>query len=165
MTGFQRKSFSIKYLGCPLYISRRKKTFYTNICKAIVQRDLSWKQRRLSSGGKLVLIKDVLSLMPIHLLAVGSPPKGMFLALEIVFAGFLWGLTDFGSRFHWIKWHDLCRPYEEGGIALRSISDVLDAFFIKFWWNFMKKCCLWAELMHLKYYRGGHPCLDDEVRF
>ena len=58
--------------------------------------------------GRVVLIQSVLAFMPIHLLAAASPPKGMLIALEKLFAKFLWGSSD--SR----DWADLCWPREEG---------------------------------------------------
>ena len=115
LTGFQKRSFPIRYLGCPLYTGRRKKEYFGEISKAIVSRILSWKQRILSPGGKVVLLKHILSSLPIHLLAAASPPKGVLREIEREMAAFLWGSSEFGPRFHWIKWDDLCRPYEEGG--------------------------------------------------
>ena len=78
-----------------------------------------------------MLLKSVLSSMSIHLLAVASPPKGVFSSLEKVMAEFLWGSTGLGPKFHWISWGDLCRPQDEGGIGIRSITKVYDAFSIK----------------------------------
>ena len=56
----------------------------------------------LSYGGKLTLIKGVLLSIPIHILAVVSPLKGMFQSLEKLFGEFLWGSSEYGIRFHWI---------------------------------------------------------------
>nr|XP_027088662.1 uncharacterized protein LOC113710011 [Coffea arabica] len=92
VTGFSYKSFPIKYLGCPLYIGRRRLTYFADIC------------------------------MPVHLLAAASPPKGVFASIEKVMAEFLWGSSDVGHKFHWISWRELCQPPEAGGIGIRSIA-------------------------------------------
>ncbi|XP_027151980.1 uncharacterized protein LOC113752036 [Coffea eugenioides] len=131
VTGFLHKSFPIKYLGCPLYIGRRRVHCFADICNAVTARIFSWKNRVLSSGGKLVLLRSVLSSMPIHLLAAASSPKGVFASLEKVMADFLWGSSEVGPRFQWISWGELCRPPEAGGVGIRSIAKVYDAFSIK----------------------------------
>ncbi|XP_027184167.1 uncharacterized protein LOC113782475 [Coffea eugenioides] len=65
--------------------------YYADTYNAVAARILSWKNQSLSAGGRLVLIKRVLSSMPIHLLAAASPLKGILLALEKLFINFLWG--------------------------------------------------------------------------
>nr|XP_027064499.1 uncharacterized protein LOC113690699 [Coffea arabica] len=135
LTGFQNRSFPIRYLGCPLYTGRRKKEYFGEVCKAIVGRILFWKQRILSPGGRVVLLKHVLSSLPIHLLAAASPTKGVLREIEREMAAFLWGSSEYGPRFHWMKWEDLCRPQGRS---------------------------LWASFIAAKYCRGRHPCLVEE---
>ena len=81
--------------------------------------------------------------------------------LERIFADFLWGSSDFGLQFHWIKWSQLCEPYEEGGVGVWSLQHVFDAFSLKLWWNFRLRRSLWAEFMHLKYCPEVHHCYSD----
>ncbi|XP_027156120.1 uncharacterized protein LOC113766431 [Coffea eugenioides] len=100
--GFQKQAFLVRYLGCPLYVRRQKKVYFADIYNAVAARILSWKNQLLSAGGRVVLVKSVLSSMPIHLLATASPSKGVLAALEKLFANFLWGVSDFGTKFHWI---------------------------------------------------------------
>ena len=71
--------------------------------------------------------------MPIHIFAVSNPPRGIFDKLEQILANFLWGSSDFGPRFHWIKWIQLCKPIEEGGVGVRSLQNVFDVFSLKLW--------------------------------
>ncbi|XP_027067699.1 uncharacterized protein [Coffea arabica] len=112
--GFPKRAFPIQYVGCLLYVGRRKNVYFADIYNAVVAHILSWKNQVLSAGGSVVLIKSVLSSMSNHLLAASPPPKGILVALEKLFANFLWGSSDFGTKFHWIRWEDLCRPQEEG---------------------------------------------------
>ena len=96
VTGFQKREFPIRYLGCPLFIGRRKKEHFVEVYKGVVNRILSWKHRILSPGGRVVLLKHVLSSMPIHLLAAVVPPKGVLRELERIMATFLWGSSELG---------------------------------------------------------------------
>lgn len=49
---------------------------------------LEWKQKLLSQGGRLVLLRHVLSSMPIHLLSVLHTPKAVIKKLNSLFASF-----------------------------------------------------------------------------
>ena len=55
----------------------------------------------------MVLLKSVFTSMLIHLLVAASLPKGVLVALEKIFVDFLWGTSDFGTNFHWIRWEAL----------------------------------------------------------
>nr|XP_027082134.1 uncharacterized protein LOC113704429 [Coffea arabica] len=159
LTGFMYKPFPIKYLGFPLYCGRRKKEFFGGLCQAVLLRIQSWQNRVLSQGGKIVLLKHVLSSMPIHLLMAASPPKAIFQELEGMFANFLWGASEGGPKYHWIRWQDLCVPQDAGGVGLRQLEDVYKSFSIKLWWNFRAKTSLWAQFMQAKFCRAVHPNL------
>ncbi|XP_027170444.1 uncharacterized protein LOC113770234 [Coffea eugenioides] len=161
LTGFSSREFPVKYLGCPLYVGRRKKVYFSAICDSILGTVLSWKGRLLSHGGRLVLIKSVLSSMPLHILAASTPPKAIFGMLEKTFANFLWGSSERGLRFHWIKWEQLCQPYDRGGAGLRSLRHVFEAFSMKLWWQFRLRKSLWAEFLHYKYCPNSHPCFTE----
>ncbi|XP_071939195.1 uncharacterized protein [Coffea arabica] len=159
--GYNKRVFPIRYLGCPLYTGRSKKVYYTDTYNGVANRILSWKNQILSPGGRVVLIQSVLASMPIHLLATASPPKGMLMVIEKLFAKFLWGSSNSGDKFHWIRWADLCRSKDEGGVGLRGLKQVYDSFSIKLWWKFRQQQSLWAKFMSQKYCAGQHPCLAD----
>ncbi|XP_027077095.1 uncharacterized protein [Coffea arabica] len=158
ISGFQAKSLPLRYLGCTLYSGRRKSSYFSDICTSVAKRILSWKEKLLSSGGRLVLLKNVLSSLPIHVLAATTPPKGVLRTLEKAFANFLWGTTDKGSRYHWIAWDSLCKPYAEGGVGVRALTDVFNAFSLKLWWSLRQRQSLWAEFMYNKYLHKLHAC-------
>ena len=105
-----------------------------------------------------MLLKSVLSSMPIHILAVSSPPKDVLSILEKAFANFLWGRDERGYRYHWIRWELLCKPYAEGRVGVRALSDVFDSFSLKLWWSLRQRRSLWAEFMHSKYLYNLHSC-------
>nr|XP_016435562.1 PREDICTED: uncharacterized protein LOC107761796 [Nicotiana tabacum] len=59
-TGFMDKNFPFTYLGCPLYVGRKKIDFFDNMISKIVKRLNGWQGKMLSHGGKATLIKSVL---------------------------------------------------------------------------------------------------------
>lgn len=75
VTGFSKKSSPINYLDCPLYIRGQRISYYPDLVANIVRKISGWQAKILSFGGRITLIKHVLLSIPIHTLAVVSPPK------------------------------------------------------------------------------------------
>lgn len=42
-------------------------------------------------------------------------------------------------KLHWISWHKIWHPSEEGSLGLRNINDVAKTFAMKLWWRFRPK--------------------------
>ena len=55
-----------KYLGLPEHFGRTKKDLFTSIVDRIQQQARSWPNRFLSSAGKMVMLKSVLTASPNH---------------------------------------------------------------------------------------------------
>ncbi|XP_027155499.1 uncharacterized protein LOC113771322 [Coffea eugenioides] len=142
ITGFSQKEFPVRYLGCPLFVGRQKKAFFQDLSNVVYSKISSWKNRLLSPGGKVVLIKHVLSLIPLHLLAMVHTPKSTLVTIERLFVNFLWGSVEGIAKHHWICWRDLCAAKEKGEVGFRSLSDVVKAFSVKLWWRFRQKSSL-----------------------
>lgn len=70
LTGFPSRQFLVRYLGCPMFVGRKRKTYFTHIIDAVVARIQQWSARWLSIGARVILIKSVLSAMPVYLLSV-----------------------------------------------------------------------------------------------
>ncbi|XP_060183095.1 uncharacterized protein LOC132613053 [Lycium barbarum] len=135
VTGIGRKYFPFTYLGCPIYHSRRKKDFFTNILMKIMNRLQSWKGKLLSFGGRAILIKHVLQSMSIHLLSAVNAPIGVIRQIHKMFAQLFWSNTVGGKSRHWASWNRPCFPVMEGGMGFRSLHDVFVALICKLWWN------------------------------
>ncbi|XP_070027770.1 uncharacterized protein [Nicotiana sylvestris] len=90
-SGFMDKNFPLNYLGCPLYVGRKRTEYFDILLSKIVKRLNGWKDKLLSYGGKIVLIKGVLQSLPINTLSTMSPPKATFKLIEKYFANFLLG--------------------------------------------------------------------------
>ncbi|KAL2237562.1 UNVERIFIED_CONTAM: hypothetical protein Sindi_0947900 [Sesamum indicum] len=104
ITGFSRKALPITYLGAPLYKGNKKKILYENLIDKVRNKIAGWEHCHLSYGGRLQLIKTVLSSMPIYLLQVLNPPVGTIQKLEQLFAKYFWGSTSEQRKIHWTKW-------------------------------------------------------------
>ena len=125
--------------------------------RKVRERISSWANRLLSFGGKLILIRHVLSALPLHLFHVFRPPSTVIQSLERLFTRFLWGDSEGRRRIHWCRWPAVCFPVDEGDLGIRSFDDMAEAFEMKLWWRFRQQSSLWASFMKSKYCRSVHP--------
>ncbi|KAF5470091.1 hypothetical protein F2P56_010634 [Juglans regia] len=68
ITRFSEGSFPFKYLRVPMVSGRLNSNHFDELVGKIGARIGGWKSQLLSSGAKLILVKHVLSSIPIHLL-------------------------------------------------------------------------------------------------
>ena len=67
-----------------------------------------WKRQYISKGGRLTLIRSVLSNMPTYLLSLFRIPKKVRFRLEKIQRDFLWGGGLFGEE----------NPFDKLGLSL-----------------------------------------------
>ncbi|XP_019266683.1 PREDICTED: uncharacterized protein LOC109244105 [Nicotiana attenuata] len=156
ITGFSYCQFPMIYLGCPIYVGRKKVVYFNNMVAKVANRMQGWQGRLLSYGGKAVLIKSVLHALPLHLLAVVHPPKTVLNQIDKIIANFYWGKEDSRNKRHWIAWSYLCFPVQEGGVGFRSLQDTCNAFSAKLWWNFRTQNTLLKKFLEAKYCKRSH---------
>ncbi|KAL0416743.1 UNVERIFIED_CONTAM: hypothetical protein Slati_3506200 [Sesamum latifolium] len=93
----------------------------------------------------------VLATMPIDLISILKPPKGIMLRIERMFNKIFWGSFGTVKRLHWSSWRSICRPIEEGGLGVRLLADTMEAFSMKLWWRFHESSSLWSQFLTAKY--------------
>lgn len=117
---FQRQLPFI-YLGLPIFVGRIKTIYYDHLMDKIRHMLQGWKERLLSFPGKLILIKSVLTSIPIYSLASAVVTKAISNHIEQLMAKFLWSVK--GKKcFHWVRWAMVCLPIEEGGLGVRRFE-------------------------------------------
>ncbi|KAL2235588.1 UNVERIFIED_CONTAM: hypothetical protein Sindi_1291000 [Sesamum indicum] len=160
ITGFSRKALPITYLGAPLYKGNKKKILYENLIDKVRNKIAGWEHCHLSYGGRLQLIKTVLSSMPIYLLQVLNPLVGTIQKLEQLFAKYFWGSISEQRKIHWTKWQNICYPIEEGGLGIRNLREMTTTFSYKLWWRLRLNNSLWSKFSISKYCGGYFPTLS-----
>ncbi|XP_019235714.1 PREDICTED: uncharacterized protein LOC109216039 [Nicotiana attenuata] len=156
VVGYRHANFPITYLGCPLYVGRKRILHFSDIVSKLVKRTTGWQGKLLSVGDRATLIKHVLQSQPIYLLSALEPPKTVFKQLETYMARFFWGSYQGKKKYHWSSWSNLCYPKEEGGLGFRSILDVSKSLTMKRWWRFRTCKSLWSIFLMAKYC-SNHP--------
>jgi hypothetical protein len=63
----------------------------------------------------LVLLKSVLSAVPVYFLSFFKAPSGIISSLDSIFSNFFWGGGEDVRKISWIKWDNICLQTENGG--------------------------------------------------
>jgi len=79
------------YLGLPVGGDSRKLNFWKPLIEQVISRLSRWKSRNLSLGDQLVLLKSVLSSLPVYFLSFFKTPTCIITFLESIFSSFLRG--------------------------------------------------------------------------
>ena len=156
MTGFSEGSFPFKYLGVPIVLGRLKQRHLEEMVNKVWKKISGWKMKILSSGGRLILLRHVLSSMALHLFAVLQVPNSIIKVLNRLMSTFFWGEVNGKGKKKWVAWTNICKPVEEGGLGLRNLDDMQKALHMRFAWNLIQGKSLWARFFKEKYV-GSSP--------
>lgn len=79
-----------RYMGLPVGANPKKLSTWAPVVDTVKQRLSVWKCKNLSFGGRIVLIKSVLTALLIFYLSFFKAPTSIISQLEILFKQFLW---------------------------------------------------------------------------
>ncbi|KAF9626762.1 hypothetical protein IFM89_039042 [Coptis chinensis] len=85
---------------------------------------------------RCVLVKDVLSLIPIHNMAVYWWPSSLIKEAERSIRNFLWSGDPSQRKMITIGWDKVCKPVEEGGLGIRRLREINVSMLMKLAWQF-----------------------------
>jgi len=84
-------NFPFMYLGLPIGGDPRKLDFWKPIVNSIISRLSSWKSKFLSFGGRLILLKSVMSSLPVYFISFFKAPAGIISSIKSLFKFFFLG--------------------------------------------------------------------------
>src|SRR4051812_9807983 len=101
------------------------------------KRLLGWKNRFLSLGGRITLLKSILGSLAIFSMSFYKMPKKVAKEITRMQSIFLWGgvVEENKKRIHWVSWKKVCLPIENGGLAIKNILDFNLALLNKWRWR------------------------------
>ncbi|XP_071716755.1 uncharacterized protein [Rutidosis leptorrhynchoides] len=106
----------------------------------------------MSFGGRLTLLKSVLSSLRLYYFSLYSVPPSVLKLLESVRRIFFWGGDLSGTKISWVKWENILLPYESGGLNVGSLKNKNLALLGKWWWRFKTDTTsLWTKLIRSIY--------------
>lgn len=104
-----------------------------------------WAIKKLCYGGRLQLIKSVLSSIHIYWTSVLVLPKKVIKKIESLMASFLWaGEVKTRCRAE-VKWDEVCRPKKEGRLGLVNWELWNKCLITSHVWNIHAKNIVWVK--------------------
>jgi hypothetical protein len=144
------------YLGLPIGGDSRKLSFWKPVLDRIEDRISSWNNKFLSFGGRLVLLKYVLSSLPVYFLYISKAPAGIISSIESFFKRFFWGGGEESRKIAWINWDSICVPKEDGGLRVRKVGAFNISLLGKWCWRlFSEREGLWYRVLKVRYVEIG----------
>ena len=81
-----------------------------------------WKGKRLSIGGREILIKAVAQAVPTYTMSCFQLPKTLCKDLENLMRNFWWGQRVEENKISWVSWKKMCKSKFHGGMGFRNIQ-------------------------------------------
>lgn len=69
----------------------------------------------------------------LYTLAACNPPRSVVKVIEKLIVSFLWGHADGKDKMVWASWKTMARLTTKGGMDLRDIMEIIEAFPVKLW--------------------------------
>ncbi|XP_024980886.1 uncharacterized protein LOC112517739 [Cynara cardunculus var. scolymus] len=109
---------------------------YIGLPMNLIVRLSRWKAKALSAGGRNVPAQVVLGSLATYFLSIFKAPVRTRLSLkeEKMRKDFFWG-SDYVEIIAWVKWGDVIKSIDRGGLGLESIDAANLALLIKWVWE------------------------------
>lgn len=94
----------------------------------------SWKGRNLTFAGRLVLIKSVISSIPIYIMNTVKLSVAVCNDIDKIKRNFLWSGSDNKNSTHVVNWDDVCKRKEDEGLGIKQARPMNLALLSKLSW-------------------------------
>lgn len=150
LLGCMPGSFPFTYLGVPVGANMNLKKHCKPIIDKFNAKLSTWKTKNLSFGGKLTLVKSVLSSVPLYYFSLFKAPASVLDRLEQIRRRFIWGGNDNEKKICWVAWSTVMASKEKGGLGVGSLKAQNYALLLKWWWKLRDgKHCIWREVIRV----------------
>ncbi|XP_071694748.1 uncharacterized protein [Rutidosis leptorrhynchoides] len=124
------------YLGLPIGVPTSHASSWQPIVEKFDKRLSDWVARSISFGGRLTIIKSILSSIPLYYFSLFHAPAAILKVLESKRRKFFWGGSSNDNKINWIKWDQIILPYENEGLNVGSLFAKNISLLCKWWWRF-----------------------------
>ncbi|KAK2397524.1 hypothetical protein QL285_059091 [Trifolium repens] len=106
------------YLGLLIGGDLRRLVFWDPVLTRIQNRLSGRKSRFLSFGGRLVLLKSVLTSLPVYAISFFKAPSDTIFSIDSVLNKFFWGESEDTRKISWISWNTISSLWSTEGWEL-----------------------------------------------
>lgn len=152
--GFKIGTLPFTYLGVPIFKGKPKKSYFQPIADKMKLKLAAWKASLLTMAGRVQLIKSVAQSMLLHCLSIYSWPISLIKDIERWMRNFLWNGDINQKKLVTVAWHKVCKPTKEGGLGIRSLSNINEAGNLKLCWEIVQSDMPWASFIRSRVIRN-----------
>jgi hypothetical protein len=150
--GCRVASIPLKYLGLPLGPAYKDTSMWNGVTEQMEWRLAGWKKIYLSKGGRLTLIKSMLSNLPIYYLSLFPVPMSVANKIEKIQRDFLWGGMGDEKKLHLVSWNQVCCRLRISGLGIRNVLKFNKALLGKWLWRYANESeALWCKVIKEKH--------------
>nr|GEZ25178.1 RNA-directed DNA polymerase, eukaryota, reverse transcriptase zinc-binding domain protein [Tanacetum cinerariifolium] len=147
------------YLGVKVGSNMSRITSWDDVIYKVSSRLSKWKLKLLSIGGRLFLLKSVLTSIMLYHMSVFKVPIGMLNHLESIRHNFFYGVDGSDRKLVWIGWNMVLTSKKNGGLGVSSFFAHNRALLFKWVWRFLTDgSSLWTHF--IKAIFGNKGALD-----
>ncbi|GJS17970.1 RNA-directed DNA polymerase, eukaryota, reverse transcriptase zinc-binding domain protein [Tanacetum coccineum] len=107
-----------------------------------------WKIKTLSIGGRLTLLKSVLTSIPLYHMSIFKVPMGVLKKLETIRRNFFNGVDQADKSITWIGLEKVLASKKNGGLGVPSFFASNRALLFKWVWRFLtQESSLWSRFI------------------
>jgi hypothetical protein len=160
--GFSVGTLPFNYLGVPIFKGKPKAVYFQAVADKVKIKLASWKAALLSMDGRVQLVKSVIQSMFIHSMTVYSWPTKLLRDMEKWIKNFIWSGDLNKRKLVIVAWKKVGAPYDEGGLALRSLISLNEATNLKLCWDMLHSEDQWACILRSRVLRGS-SCINHHI--
>lgn len=134
---------------------RQTKKDFKRLVDRVKAKLASWKTNCLFMDGRVTLASFVISSIPFYFMQTTRVPVSVCLEIEKLQHDFVWGHVNGGRKFLAMRWDVVCRNKKCGGLGLKKLQAMNDAFIMKLGWKVKTELDnLCSKVLVGKYGRG-----------
>lgn len=131
----QQAALPCRYLGMPLSTRKPRKIDLQPLLDKMGSKLAAWKSSFMSSAGRLVLLRSVLSAIPTYTMMTLQLPAWFIKDCDRLRRGWLWaGKPEATGGQCKVSWRAVCRPLELGGLGIPDLTLFGRALRIRWLW-------------------------------
>lgn len=119
-----------KYLGLPILWGPSKQRALAYVLDKVGKKVQVWQRKCLSFTGREIMVKAVISAIPIYSMSCFKFPKGTCKLLDRLVSNFFWNNSG-NSSIHWCAWNKLTKAKKDGGMGFKDFMGFNDALLAK----------------------------------